>query len=622
MSDINGRDETNSTDTVYLSELPGKVIEFPGAVKLIKRDEESSIVTIGGYGVLFGGKDLYNQTFLPITEYMLDLVPVKLVTYDHTLQAEIPDPIGETVKEYIDEVGIWVEAQLDANREYVKEVIKLIEKGVLAWSSGSISHLVQLSGDIIKRWPIVEYALTPTPAEPRLLAEERINFLSLSNPGLKAYLSEIAGDPTIDKDATDGGRTNTKGLEVTKMSEDKEIGTEEVQEEEELQAPEVNYKEIVAGVVEALVPEIQESVKSTVDAEIKALFDEDPERPNFLMPKNIKSKSHMGDPDPVTDFYDWVRTGRGQILKHVNHEAEIRQPDGTFVKAALQEGTDSEGGYLVPADVNNQIIAKRDEMALMSRLGATVYQTDRDVFDFPAEDGSMSAFTIVAEEGAITEGQDEPTFAAPQAVLYKFDKLVKLSEELDEDYNTGLASFLTNAFGRAWAITENTYVQTGTGSSQPQGAFVGGTAALTLDSASAIGPGEIPELIGKLQTVYRDRAVMVMNRTTGAYLAGLTGNQFVFRQAPAAQAWANGDDLGIGYPVILTEGAAEIAASAKTLLFGNFDFYGWVRNRSIRMMRFNELYRGNGQIGIRAYFRAGGIVQQAEAFQYATHPTA
>jgi HK97 family phage major capsid protein len=594
-----------------------------GGLKILKKTDDE--IVVGGYGVLFGGQDLYGETFSPQTDFMLDLVPVKLITYDHTLDETIPDPIGKSIKEEIDNVGIWLEAQLDKSNQYIDDILRMVEEGRIGLSSGTIGHLVQLIGNTLKRWIIVEYALTPTPAEPRLLGVQRIKSITQNNPGLKALLAETSQDD-VSSDATDGDNGNRKSkdsLKVDEMSEkDKQVVPEQPNEKPDVPAPTpargIDPEEIVKGVVKALEPKLDELVQDRV----KSLVDEEAQIPAFRVPKNFLKTAQLGDPDPVEDFYNYIRTGKGRIKLHTNHEAMLPiGKDGAMVKAALQEGTDSEGGYLVPNDVLNQITEKRDEQNLLSSMGITPYSTDRDKFDFPAEDTAMTDFTIVAEEATHTPAQNEPDFAMPQALLYKFVKLIKISEELDEDYNTGLAGFLTRAIGRSWASTENYYVQIGSGSGQPQGVFVGGTAGLTLASASAIAANEPMDLIGKLKIPYRDRAVMVMNRTTGATLSGLTGNQFVFRQPPASQAWANGEDLGIGYPVKLTEDAAAIGASAKSMLFGNFEFYGWVRNRSLRILRLGELYRETGQIGIRAWFRAGGVVLQAEAFQYATHPT-
>jgi predicted DNA-binding protein (UPF0251 family) len=54
------------------------------------------------------------------------------------------------------------------HKRYVRAVQRLVEKGILHWSSGSLAHLVEVAEDgQIKRWPLVEGSLTPTPAEPR-----------------------------------------------------------------------------------------------------------------------------------------------------------------------------------------------------------------------------------------------------------------------------------------------------------------------------------------------------------------------------------------------------------------------------------------------------------------------
>ena len=53
-------------------------------------------------------------------------------------------------------------------QRYVRAVHKLIDRGVLNWSSGSLPHLVEVTSEgRIMQWPIVEGSLTPTPAEPR-----------------------------------------------------------------------------------------------------------------------------------------------------------------------------------------------------------------------------------------------------------------------------------------------------------------------------------------------------------------------------------------------------------------------------------------------------------------------
>ena len=149
----------------------------------IKSKTDDHLV-VAGWGVVFGGEDVVGDTFTKDTDFMLNLVPEKLIFYDHT-QSEVEHLIGKSIlvenKDSDSIAGLWVEAQLERHRAYVEEIEELINKGVLGWSSGSAGHLIRYVGGgwqgKIKRWPIIEFSLTPTPAEPRTIGVESIKHL-------------------------------------------------------------------------------------------------------------------------------------------------------------------------------------------------------------------------------------------------------------------------------------------------------------------------------------------------------------------------------------------------------------------------------------------------------------
>ena len=140
---------------------------------------------IGGYLVIWGvsaqrnggsddggvlvQRDLQGEYFTPQTDVGLNWYEQRPVLYHHGLDGALKAAvIGviDTLKP--DDIGLWAEAQLDLHKRYVRAVQRLVDQGVLSWSSGSLPHLVEVEGDgRIKRWPIVEGSLTPTPAEPR-----------------------------------------------------------------------------------------------------------------------------------------------------------------------------------------------------------------------------------------------------------------------------------------------------------------------------------------------------------------------------------------------------------------------------------------------------------------------
>lgn len=127
---------------------------------------------VGGYLIVWGhpsARDLQGEFFTPQTELGLDWYAERPVLYHHGLDGQLKAAvIGVIDTLRPDDVGVWAEAQLDMRQRYVRAVQRLVDKGVLGWSSGSLPHLVQVDDDgHITHWPIVEGSLTPTPAEPR-----------------------------------------------------------------------------------------------------------------------------------------------------------------------------------------------------------------------------------------------------------------------------------------------------------------------------------------------------------------------------------------------------------------------------------------------------------------------
>ncbi|MDE0610564.1 MAG: phage major capsid protein [Anaerolineaceae bacterium] len=127
---------------------------------------------IGGYLVVWGSpeeRDLQGEYFTAETELGLGWYPQRPLLYQHGLDGALKAAVIGAIDTLApDEAGVWAEAQLDLRRRWARAVQRLIEKGALGWSSGSLAHLVEVADDgKIRRWPIVEGSLTPTPAQPR-----------------------------------------------------------------------------------------------------------------------------------------------------------------------------------------------------------------------------------------------------------------------------------------------------------------------------------------------------------------------------------------------------------------------------------------------------------------------
>jgi HK97 family phage major capsid protein len=100
------------------------------------------------------------------------------------------------------------------------------------------------------------------------------------------------------------------------------------------------------------------------------------------------------------------------------------------------------------------------------------------------------------------------------------------------------------------------------------------------------------------------KAVRKLKDTTGQYLWGAGINA------------TNQQDSLLGYPLYSDPDMPVMAANAKSVLFGNFQYY-WIRDvDGVAIQRLNELYAANGQVGFRAYHRTDGKLLNTAAVKY------
>lgn len=296
-------------------------------------------------------------------------------------------------------------------------------------------------------------------------------------------------------------------------------------------------------------------------------------------------------------YFRYLRTGDPGAA------AELRAYNDTDMNV----GTAADGGYVVPTGLVQDIVARRDEMMLAPKLGVRRVPGKGTTVNYPIDAEADVLFTSVAEAGSL--GQDAPALGQKAFTLVKYGKYITLSWELLRDEDAALQAFLTDWVARGWAGTHNSLLVTEV--------LANGTAGLTLDAAAAIGAAEVPELVGKLAPEYQDQAQWLINPTTLAYLRGLTGNPFQFAPTPNA-----GGNTLAGYPVNQTSYMTAYGASVKSMVFGNFNFLGKREGTELTSLRDPFTAAGTGQVKLWYWFDAVYGVLQAEAIQYATHPTA
>jgi len=279
---------------------------------------------------------------------------------------------------------------------------------------------------------------------------------------------------------------------------------------------------------------------------------------------------------------------------------------------ALQEGTDSEGGYLTETVLERKLVQTLQDQNIMRQLCTVINTTsDRNI---PVE-STVGSATWTAEEAAYT--QSDSAFSQVSLSAYKIATLMLISEELMQDSVFDMSSYIGSNFGRRIAEAEEAAFVSGDGSAKPTGATAGASAGLTTASATAITANEVLDLMYSLKRQYRKGASWLMNDSTIKAIRQLKDSNGQYLWQPALSA-GDPDTIG-GRPVYASYDMDEIAATKITILFGDFRMGYMIADRgTTSFQRLNELYAANGQVGMRAYRRVDGKVVLSEAIKKLT----
>ena len=286
------------------------------------------------------------------------------------------------------------------------------------------------------------------------------------------------------------------------------------------------------------------------------------------------------------------------------------------VSNVLSEGTDSEGGYLVPDEYENTLVqALEGENVIRGR--SHVITTSNGTHKIPVV-ASKGEASWIDENGAYPE--DDDTFAQVNIDAHKIGTIIKVSEELLNDSAFNLESYFAQEFGRRIGTKEEEAFINGNGSSKPTGILTSAEVGVTAASDKAITADELIDLFYSLKGVYRRNAVWVLNDTTVKAIRKLKDNNGQYIWQPALK---DGDhDTLLGRPILTTGAMPEIAADAKPVIFGDLSYY-WIGDRQgVTFKRLNERYADMGQVGFLASKRVDGKLVLPEAIKVLKMKTA
>ena len=337
--------------------------------------------------------------------------------------------------------------------------------------------------------------------------------------------------------------------------------------------------------------------QAAIDAELsKATSTPLTGKPGAKMGKDEKEKSSRATDEYKCSFWNAMR---------------VKAPMPSVLNA-LQEGTDSEGGYLVPDEFERTLVEALEEENVFRTLAHVIRTSSGDrKIPVVASKGSAS---WVDEEGAYQESDD--AFSQVSIGAYKLGTMIKVSEELLADSVFDLEAYISKEFARRIGAREEESFFNGDGKGKPLGILAatgGAEVGVTAASATAITADEVIDLFYSLKAPYRKNAVWLLNDATVKQIRKLKDSTGQYLWQPSLVAGT--PDTILGRPVKTSAFMPTAAAGAKTIAFGDFKYY-WIADRQGRTFKkLSELYAANGQVGFMGTQRVDGKLILPEAIK-------
>ncbi len=314
---------------------------------------------------------------------------------------------------------------------------------------------------------------------------------------------------------------------------------------------------------------------------------------------------------PETAQKGGKKTGRASDEYRKAFWNQLRRRENTpDLHNALQVGTDTEGGYLVPDEFERTLVEALAEENIFRSIAHIIHTSSGDR-KIPVS-ASKGEAAWIDEEGAYPESDD--AFGQVTIGAYKLGTIIKVSEELINDSVFDIESYIAREFARRIGAKEEAAFFTGDGSGKPLGILAatgGAQVGVNAASATAMSCDEVIDLFHSLRSSYRKNAVWLTNDSTIKAIRKLKDGNGQYIWQPSLTA-GNPDTL-LNRPVKTSAYMPEIASTAKTLVFGDFSYY-WIADRQGRTFkRLGELFAPTGQVGFLGSQRVDGRLILGEA---------
>lgn len=322
----------------------------------------------------------------------------------------------------------------------------------------------------------------------------------------------------------------------------------------------------------------------------------------------------------LDEYRNYKRCFNEMMRKGDKHLNEIE-------RKAMQVGIDSDGGYLVPADVTGRIATRLFDLSPIRQI-ANVQTIGSDRLE-GIEDINEADAGWVSELGTRLD-TNTPQVGKYEIVANEMYAQPKATQKLLDDASVDVEAWLSGKVADKFARTEGAAFVNGNGVGKPRG-FTSYPTASTADATRAWGTFEhvktgangafastqadpLFDLIAAFKPGYLNGAQWVTRRTVIAAIRKFktsTTSEYIWQ--PGLQQGQPAQLLG--FPITIAEDMPAMATGSNSMALGNFQLgYQIVDRLGVRVLR--DPYTDKPYIKFYTTKRTGGGAVQFEAIKF------
>lgn len=400
-----------------------------------------------------------------------------------------------------------------------------------------------------------------------------------------------------------------------------------------------NYKDLLTQSIQAaheardLLNQITDKTDETRARELdeqanRAFAHSDALQKRAEMLKSIEEReADLNVADPRRETEDRSAAATGAMSKDERHaelfEAAMRGHELTSEQRAFarevrdqSKGTNSAGGYLVPASFQANLISGMKSYGPMNDEGVVSWLTTStgNQLQWPTNDDTGNIGSMIGEAAALPAATDL-TFGQIALDAYKGTSgILKVSSELLNDSELSIEAIIGDKITERLGRLVNLQLTTGTGSNAPMGAVTAvGTPTLLTAANAVVTFDDLLSLEDTVDVAYtgNDKGVYMFNQSTKTALRKIkdtTGN-YIYQESTRV----GEPDRVLGRRFFINNDMASIATGAVPILYGDLSKYQARRVKGIVIKRLDERYADTDQVAFVAFIRFDGDLMDPRA---------